>query len=59
MKAPDPTSLTIARTPVANCPACQAQEPHWPNQRREFHPLAGHGLTVEGKWSHPDLEPKK
>lgn len=47
--------LTL-RTPNPNCPACQKSRLHSDEERKTFHPLAGHGYTRETGWSHPQLK---
>jgi hypothetical protein len=32
---------TVARTPCADCPACQERRRHTVREWKEFHPLAG------------------
>ena len=50
-----------AKTPE-NCPTCIAQRAGVPGRRhtvleqRDHHPYIGHGC-IDGKYTHPDLEP--
>jgi hypothetical protein len=53
MKTAD--ELTVHRTPAKGCIACETRTRHTPEQMKEFHPYAGHGMTIEGGWTHPDL----
>lgn len=46
----------IARTPAPGCHACEMKRLHTPEERRAFHPFAGHGRTKETGYSHPDLK---
>lgn len=55
---PDPRAQLIARTPAPGCPACEARRRHAPEERREYHPLAGHGYAPELGWTHPVLVQK-
>jgi hypothetical protein len=49
----------INRTPNRDCPACQEKRLHTPLELRQYHHFAGHGMTKEQGWSHPDLIPAK
>lgn len=49
---------TIARTPNVDCPACWDERLHTPEERRAYHPDAGHGYTKELGWTKPGLKPE-
>jgi hypothetical protein len=54
-----PNDLTVNRTPAKGCYACETRTRHTPEQLKTYHPFAGHGMTLEGGWSHPELGEKK
>ena len=45
------------RTPAPGCPACEARRRHTAEERREFHPLSGHGYSREVGWTLTTLPP--
>ena len=48
-------ALTIFRTVVTNCPACQAKGLHSTVEIAMHHPYSGHGYDRR-QWSHRALE---
>lgn len=40
----------------AACPACHEQRLHTDEELRRHHPLSGHGVGADGKWTHPEAQ---
>jgi hypothetical protein len=41
----------VHRTPNPECPGCIAMRLHTPEEFKQFHPLAGHGFSIETGWT--------
>lgn len=57
-KNEDPKKVTVARTPVAGCDACEKGRLHTETDWAR-HKLNRHGYLKETGWTHPDLEKER